>query len=286
MMAAALLFSTGGAAIKASAFSAVQVAGLRSGIAAVFLIAMIPGARRAGLLLSPRTLGIGVTYAATMILFVVANKMTTAASTIFLQSTAPLYLLLLGPWLLREPVRGRDLAFMALLGTGMALFFAGVDPPAPTAPRPVPGNIAAAFSGLTWALTIAGLRWIARDHHEDAGDGAAAVVVVGNVLAASVCVPLGFPYPTPGVLDSLIILFLGVFQIGLAYVFLTTGIRGVGALEASLFLLVEPAFSPIWAWLAHGETPGPLALAGGAIIVGGIALRSIGEAPGAGEVLR
>ena len=110
VLAAAALFSTGGAAIKAAGgMSGWQVASFRSGIAALALVALLPEARRGW---RPATWLVGVGYAATMILFVLSTKLTTAANAIFLQSTAPLYLILLGPWLLREPLRGRDLVFL------------------------------------------------------------------------------------------------------------------------------------------------------------------------------
>ena len=129
---AALLFSTGGTAIKLSLLSSWQIAGLRSGIAATVLAALIPAWRG----FDPRALLVGVAFAATMILFVTANTLTTAANAIFLQTTAPLYVLLLGPLLLREPLRRTDLPVMALLGAGAALFFVGVERPL-TPTRPV-----------------------------------------------------------------------------------------------------------------------------------------------------
>ncbi|MDQ3427088.1 MAG: EamA family transporter, partial [Gemmatimonadota bacterium] len=123
---AAILFSTGGAAFKAADFSGWQIAGFRSGVAAVALWLLSREARRAW---NARAVLIGVAYAACLTLFVLANRLTTAANTIYLQSTAPLYLALLAPWLLREPTRRQDLAFMAAVGLGLALFFVGVDPP-------------------------------------------------------------------------------------------------------------------------------------------------------------
>src|SRR2546425_10171933 len=108
ILAAAALFSTGGAAIKACSWSGWQVASFRSGIAALAVLVMLPAARR---LPSGRALAVGAAYATTMILFVRANKLTSAADAIFLQSTAPLYVLLLAPLLLRERARPRDLGF-------------------------------------------------------------------------------------------------------------------------------------------------------------------------------
>ena len=101
-------------------------------------------------------------YAATMILFVVANKLTTAANTIFLQSTAPLYVLLAGPVLLGERVTRADLALIGAVALGMVLFFVAGDAPQATAPDPVRGNVVAALSGVAWAGTVLGLRWVGR----------------------------------------------------------------------------------------------------------------------------
>src|SRR5213592_925362 len=86
--------------------------------------------------------------------------------------------------------------------------------------------------------------------------------------------PGALPLAAGRATDWLIVIYLGVFQLGLAYVFLSRAITRVPALEASLFLLVEPVLSPVWAWLAHGETPGPLAVIGGAVILTATALKA------------
>jgi drug/metabolite transporter (DMT)-like permease len=263
VLAAAALFSTGGPAIKATVLSSWQVAGFRSGIAALALAALMPSWRR---FWSPRPFAVGVAYAITMVLFVTSNKLTTAANAIFLQSTAPMYLLVLGPLVLGERVRASDLAFAATLAFGLALFFVGTEPPIATAPDPLLGNVVAALSGLAWALTIVGLRWLGRD---DAGTGRDCLgesVIAGNVLAFAFCVPFALP-AAPRPTDVAVVAYLGLFQIGLAYLFLARGVRGVGALEASLLLLLEPVLNPLGAWLVHGERPGPWALAGCVVIL-------------------
>jgi drug/metabolite transporter (DMT)-like permease len=264
ILGAALLFSTGGAAIKACSFSAWQVACLRSGIAAVALFLVLPEGRR---FLSPRTLAVGAAYGTTMLCFVGGNKLTTAANTIFLQSTAPLYLLVLGPWLLHEKIRRVDVVLMVSLGVGLAFFFVGIDPPFATAPDPFRGNLFGALAGASWALTILGLRWLGRSTGSVPGRSAAAAVIAGNLIAAAVALPLALPLTEGGPVDWTVIVYLGLFQIGLAYVFLTRGVRGVPALEVSLLLLLEPVLSVVWAWLVHGERPGSWSAAGCAIIL-------------------
>ncbi|BDG09845.1 DMT family transporter [Anaeromyxobacter paludicola] len=265
---AALLFSTGGAAIKATTLGAWQVASLRSAVAAAALVLFIPEARRG---FGRRSALVAVTYAATLTLFVTANKLTTSASAIFLQDTAPLYVLLLGPLLLRERVSRADLGFMVLVAAGMALFFFGADAPLRTAPDPLKGNVIAAVSGVTWALTILGLRWASADPE---GGGPLAATVLGNALAFAACLPAALPLGPVRAADVAAILFLGVVQIGLAYFLLGRGVHHVRALEASLLLLVEPALNPIWSWAVHGERPGLPTMVGGALVIGATALKS------------
>jgi drug/metabolite transporter, DME family len=257
LVSAAVLFSTGGAAIKWTTLTAWQVAGMRSLIAAIALLIFLPDARRHW---SRRNWLVGVVYAMTLVLFVTANKLTTAANAIFLQAAAPLYILLAAPWLLREHIRRDDMPFMAVVAAGMAAFFVGVDVPAASAPNPSAGNIA-----------VMGLRAVARAEPSATLN----TIVSGNIVAAAMCLPLGLPITGAVAFDWAALIWLGVFQIGLAYLCLSAGVRHVTALEASLLLLAEPVLNPVWAWLAHGERPGAWPLAGGALIVAATTVRAV-----------
>ena len=272
ILAAALLFSTGGAAVKLCSLNAWQVASLRSGIAAMALLIFLPQARRGW---SWRTWTVSIAYAATMILYVLANKLTTAANAIFLQSTAPLYILLLGPVLLSERVQRRQIPFMVVLAGGLCLFFIGSQPASATAPDPFHGNILGALAGMTWGLAIMGLRWLGRDRQDGAPESsAAAAVACGNVLACAAALPQALPIEHALILDWATVAYLGVIQIALAYAFLVRGVRRVGALEVSLLLLLEPILNPVWAWIVHGERPSTWALVGGGVIVGATAINT------------
>jgi len=273
VLGAALLFSTGGAVVKATTLTAWQVAGFRSGVAALAILLLVPAARRGW---TWHVLPVGVAYATTLVLFVAANKLTTAANAIFLQASAPLYMLALGPLLLREPVRRRDLAFMAPVLLGLVLFFVGSEGAVHTAPNPRLGNIFAGMSGITYALTLVGLRWMSS---RAGGQGSGLpTVVAGNLIAFFACLPAALPVVNAGTGDWLAVSYLGVFQIGLAYLLLTSGVRHVTALEVSVLLLLEPALSPVWTWLVHGETPGPWSIAGGILILGATLLRTVADA--------
>jgi DME family drug/metabolite transporter len=263
LMAAAVLFSTGGAAIKAISLTPWQIASFRSGIAALSLALLIPdGRRRWRWALLP----VGAAYAATLVLFVIATKLTTSANAIFLQSTAPLYLLLIGPLLLKEPLSRSDLLFLLPVAAGMWLCFASTGPAVASAPDPRMGNLVGAVSGLTWALTVAGLRWLGR-RAGASGNPATATVVIGNMLACAATLPMALPAPHAGLRNLGVLLYLGMFQIGLAYLLVTRAIRHVPAFEATTVLLLEPALNPVWVWLVQGERPGPGSLEGGALIL-------------------
>lgn len=204
---------------------------------------------------------VAVAYSATMILFVAGNKLTTAANTIFLQSTAPLYLLLIGPLLLHEPIRRPDVVVMIALACGLALLLAGSQATAVTAPDPARGNLLALLSGVTMAFGLAGLRWLSR------ADAVPPALVAANVIAFLFCLPMALPVTSSRPTDWLVILGLGCVQVGLGYRLLAAGVRHVPALEVSLLMLLEPVLNPIWAWVVHGESPGTLSLAGGAVVL-------------------
>ncbi|AUX24252.1 membrane protein [Sorangium cellulosum] len=260
ILTAALLWSTGGAGIKLISLNAWQVTCGRSLIAALVLGLALPGARR---LPTWRTLGAAAASAATMVLFVQSTKLTTAANAIFLQSTAPLYVLLLSPWLLRErPSRGEKLAVPVFVA-GMGLFFLDQ-----LSAGQLLGNALALVSGVMFALALVGLR-AAQDENP-------VVLLWGNLLAGLGTLPLALGGAArPGALDVGLLVFLGAVQLGLPYAIFGRGVRHTPALEASLLVLVEPVLNPVWALLLVGERPGVWSMVGGAVILGATAWRTV-----------
>jgi drug/metabolite transporter (DMT)-like permease len=261
LVASAVLFSTGGAAIKGTQLNAAQVACFRSLVAAAAILLLIPESRRWKRAYVP----VAICHALTLALFVTSTKLTTAANAIFLQNTAPLFVLLLGPVLLKEHIRRTDILFILALAVGMALFFLAAEPVRVSAPRPVLGNVLAALSAVTWAGTIMGLRAIGRSAPGGGWEGMS-VIVMGNLLAAGGAMAFALPVLRFTPQDAAAVLWLGIFQIGLSYVCLTRGVRSVPALETTSILLLEPVLNPLWAWLLQDERPAGLAIAGGAVI--------------------
>jgi drug/metabolite transporter (DMT)-like permease len=271
ILCAALLFSTGGAAIKSCDFTSWQVAALRSGIACVALLLLVPDSRRRWNL---GVFTVAIAYAATLTLFVCANKLTTAANSIFLQSTAPFYVLIASPFLLKEPIRRIDVIVLLALAAGMSLFFVGSEDPSATAPDPALGNAIALCAGVTWAGTVLGLRALSR---HGTGGAAAAAAALGSLLSCLFCLPFAWPLPAGDPTDWLLVGYLGVFQVGAAYALIARAMPRLPAVEVSLILMAEPAFNPLWAWLVHGEAPAGLALVGGGIILGALLVRRMCE---------
>jgi DME family drug/metabolite transporter len=259
LLAAAVLWSTAGAAIKSCGLDAWQIAGGRSAVAAAFLLLAVPDARRRP---APQVLLVAACYSVTVVLFVVATKLTTAANAIFIQDTAPLWVLILSPWLLGErPTRGELLA-IPIFGAGLGLFFMDE-----LAPGQGLGNVVALVSGVAFALSIVGLR-ILRERGP-------AALAWGNVVAAAVTLPLWSRGPSPAPADLALVVYLGIFQLGLAYLCFSRGVSGTPAIEASLLILIEPVLNPIWTFLAAGERMGPWAVAGGAVVLVATAWRTV-----------
>jgi drug/metabolite transporter (DMT)-like permease len=258
--AAALLWSTGGLAIKLVPLGALGVVFWRSFVSGVFLLAVFRPSRERWRHAAPSTV---VVYALMILTFVSATKMTTAANAIFLQYTGPLYVLALAPFLLKEKFRRIDAVAVGVALFGMSLFFVGrLDPGA------LAGNLIAVVSGLFFGLTILLLR-------RDASGDAIPSVIAGNLAAAALALPFAWGHLALDTRGVALVLFLGIFQLGISYVLFVKGLRTVPAAEASLIGMLEPMFNPLWAFLGLGERPSAWALLGGAIVLLAVAGRTI-----------
>lgn len=276
VLLAGSLFATGGALIKSCDFPSLQRAGLRAAIAAVAVFVLLHEARRWP---SWRVLLLIPAYFGATCLFVVANTLTTAANAIFLQSTAPMWVALLSPVLLRERPRRSDLATLVCIVAGMALFFIAPATSAATAPEPRLGDLVALASGLSFALLLVGMRWLGRSAGGPGGNEACAAIAwgnVGTVPLAFALMPVVGQAPIAGApRDWLVIVTLGLFQVGLAYALLVRAMPLVPAVQASLLLMIEPALNPVIAFAVHGERPHVLALLGGVLIVSAVLAGSV-----------
>ena len=268
VVGAALLWSTGGFVIKATHLSAFELSFGRSLLGAVTIAIFT---RSEGFGINRISAITSVLYAALLILFVLATKLTTAANAIFLQYTAPVYVLLLEPLFYKEKFRGRDFVTVAACLVGMSLFFVGK-----LRPQDVSGNVLALASGVCFALFFLLLR------HSQARDvNRASSAIYGNLISVLICAPAFLGALRRGVSahDVACIAYLGIVQIGIAYVLFTLAMaRGVRSLDAGIIGYVEPVLNPVWVFLFIGERPAGWAILGGAIILGSVVIHTLREA--------
>jgi len=258
---AGLLWSTSGLFIKVLTLSAWQIAGYRS-LLAVLALAVFARIRQEplGIRFDANCIAAASAYTVVLVAFVVATKLTTAANAIFLQFTAPIYLLALEPKVLGTPFRRRDLlAVLACLG-GMSLFFLDHLEAGHLA-----GNLLGLLSGLALAIFSLLLKQRSLRHPGASPVGA---IALGNILVFLVCLPFLARQSLPTPPQGLALVFLGVVQLGLAYRLFAAGVRRVSATAAMITSMMEAVFNPLWVFLGTGERPAPLAVLGGLIILG------------------
>jgi DME family drug/metabolite transporter len=268
IVAAALLWSSGGIGIKAIADSPLKVTFYRSVFAAITLLILfrrrVIGKRWTS---TPALIVAIVSYGACLTAFVIATKWTTAANAIFLQYAGAIWVLLLSPIVVREPLRARDAIAIGVAIGGMALFFVGR-----FETRGMAGNAMALLSSVFFAALILSLR---REH------GAAPTAVTwGNVALSAAILPFVSHDLALTMKSFLVLLLLGIFQIGVPYALFVRGLQHVTATQASLTGMLEPVANPIWVFLFLGERPSVFALFGGAVVLAAIAWHTLtGGAP-------
>lgn len=281
----ALLWSTGGAAVKWLPQPPLAVSAGRSLLAAGLML-LVCGGRVA----PPRSPGfwVGVAcYAWVVTGFVLATRLTTAANAILLQFTSPLWVIVLGGWLLGERPRRSDWAALAIgafgivlcLWDGLASSLAerreGLLTPESA------GDLIALSTGFAFGLCFIAMRKANRAEPRAGGWDARVMIFWGN--AAAVAVGAGWLALSPpaegagallagGVAAALVMLWLGFAQLGGGYLLVQHGMRQVGAIQASLLTLIEPVLNPLWVLLVAGERPAAMTIAGGSLVIGGLAL--------------
>ena len=256
VVAAAVLWSTGGLFIKWTKLSSLELSFFRS-FFAILIVAFFT--RHEGFKLNATSVLGSLLYAAILILFVSATKQTTAANAIFLQYTAPAYILLLETIFYKEKFRQRDLITVLVCLSGMTLFFVGK-----LRPEDVSGNIMALASGVCFALYFLLLR-----HPKARLVNRASSAIYGNLLVLLITAPWGFSaLNNISRSDLVTAIYLGLFQLGLSYVFFTAAMaQGVRSLDAGIIGYIEPVLNPVWVFMFIGERPTQWALIGGAIII-------------------
>ncbi|MCX8056552.1 MAG: EamA family transporter [Ignavibacteria bacterium] len=257
---AALLWSTGGLFIKLITLDAYQLSFYRSIFSALTFVILF---RKKVFVFNLPVFINGLFYAGILILFVIATKLTTAANAIFLQYTAPIYVLILEPILLKTKLRPINVVSVIISFFGMTLFFVGE-----ISPTHFEGNLVALLSGICFAAFLIGIRKSDESYRVPA-------IFWGNIFIPILCFNAVYPEFNIDLKNFLMIAYLGIFQIGLAYAVFTYSIKRIEGIEAALIAMIEPVMNPIWVFLGYGEKPSPFAILGGLIILSTITIRTI-----------
>jgi DME family drug/metabolite transporter len=260
VLAAALLWSTGGILVKLVSLSPMQISFSRCFFASLVFLVLF---KKKLLLVNWFTFLNAFFYAALLTLYVYATKMTTAANAIFLQYTAPIYVLLLEPILTKTKYEKINIITISVCFIGMILFFTGK-----LSPGGLQGNILALLSGAAFAAFLLGMR--KNDHKYQYSS-----IFYGNVMVILLLLPSMFELRSISLPDFTMLAFLGIFQIGVAYAIFSYGLKRVFAVEASLISMIEPVLNPVWVLIWYGEVPSFFAIIGGMIILFAIASRTI-----------
>lgn len=262
MAATAFLWSIAGLFIKTIQWNPIAIAGVRSLIASIFILFYLKHPR---FHFSLPQMAAAVANAATMLLFVSANKTTTAANAILLQYLAPVFTVFAGALFLRERAHAEHYIALPLVLTGMALMFFDK-----LGYGQLLGNVLAILSAVTFSLYIIFMRM--------QKDGSPLEsILLSHWLTTGICalISLFLPTPTVTVLSLVAIAVLGIVQIGLSAILFSIAIKRISAVQANLIAVIEPVFNPVWVFLALGEVPGQYTLIGGGMVILVVTVTSI-----------
>lgn len=262
---AAILWSTGGLLIKWVPWHPIAIAGIRSGIAGTMHIIYWKVVYKSFPPIPSRKKLFGaLNYVLLVMLFIGANKLTTAANAIVLQFTAPVWVMIFAAIFLKEGIKKLDVMTVLVVLGGMSLFFMG-----DLEAGGMLGNILAIFSGVSLAVMVVSLKGVQTGSPLE-------IVLWGNILTFFIAIPFygGVTFSQTSLTG---ILLLGVFQLGASYILFARGIQKVTALEGILIPVLEPLLNPVWVFIFMGEKPTHFALIGGVIVMGAVIGKSVLE---------
>ncbi|MBC8323144.1 MAG: EamA family transporter [Candidatus Marinimicrobia bacterium] len=255
-----LLWSLAGVLIKSIPWPPLAIAGLRSGLAALTMLVYL---KRPVFTWSKYQIGAAVAYAATVTLFVIANKLTTAGNAILLQYTAPVYVALMSYSFLGERSTKVDWLAIIFMLTGLVLFFLD-----DLTTAGYLGNVCAIAAGVAFAVFTVLLR-----KQKNASPGES--ILLGNILTLIIGLPAIMTSVTWEIQPWIFTFILGIFQLGIPYILFTIAIKHVTALDAIIYPTIEPIINPVLVYVFIGESLGHWAVWGGALVLGGVIFRGI-----------
>ena len=256
VLMAALLFSIGGLCIKLVPWSPLAINGARN-LISVILIGIYLKAIHHKIVINPAVLFGAVCMTGTTTFYTIANKLTTAANTIVLQFTAPVFVIFLMWLFFKERPKRMDIAASVAVFVGIICFF--IDG---LSSGNMLGNVLAVLSGVSYA----GVFMMNSFEKSDSLSS----IFLGQALSAVTCVWFVFGETNFGVTAIGGIVALGVFQLALAYIFMSKGLDEVPAVTASLTTAIEPILNPLWVALFYHEMITPLAFVGAVIVIAAV----------------
>ena len=262
MVATAFLWSIAGLFIKVIDWNPFAIAGARSLISSLVVLAW---------LLRPRfhwslpQVGAALAQATTMLLFVSANKTTSAANAILLQYVGPVFTAIIGAWILKERTHWEHWIAFLFVGAGMVLLFMDK-----LGGGRLLGNALALLSGLVFSFYYIFMRM-----QKDSSPLES--ILLAHWLTAVIGIGVALFLPRPVFTWQAVgaVAMLGLFQVGVAAILFTAAIKRIPAVFANLIAVIEPVFNPLWVFLALGEAPGFHAIVGGAIIIVAVTAASV-----------
>jgi drug/metabolite transporter (DMT)-like permease len=295
---ASLCWSSAGLLIKIINLPPVQIALYRSFVAGIFLTGYVLYRKKRfnipfQFTITRWSIITALCYVFTVSLFVIANKLTTSANAVFLQFTAPVYIILISYFILKEKIYPVEVATIFICLGGMMLLF--IDEEKSTA---LAGNIFGILSGVAFAFLQISIKKSessvsAQPAAENdlraifnlAFGNATTVVVLGVALAVVYSSSAGsgasplFSIFGDGLSitsnDVLGLVFLGIFQLGLGYLFFAKGAKYISNVEIAIYTLLEPILNPCWTFLGTGEIPGFWAIIGGCLVLSAIVVNTV-----------
>lgn len=264
VLLSALCFSIGGLFLKMVPWNPLSINGGRALISTLILTCFM-AATRHKLVINRQVLLGALCLLGEMILYVYANKLTTAANAIILQFTAPIFIILFMWLFFHQKPRRLDILTCLVVFMGIILFF--VDG---LSGGGMLGNLLAVFSGAFYAVVF-----MLNAFPE--GDSLSSMV-----LAHGTCALIGIPFILQETDFSfspvMSIIILGIVQQGAAFLCLSKGLENTPPVAASLVSALEPILNPIWVALFYGEIPSLLALLGAAIVIGAVVFYNLRNA--------
>lgn len=263
MVICSVLWSTAGILIKFLPWNPMVIAGLRSLVAAgVYLLYM--RREKTKFLINRYSVLSGIALMCTFLLFVAANKFTTAANAIVLQYSAPIFILILSAIFYKQKFRPGDILTVIVTTAGISLFFLDK-----LSGGYLLGNLLAIAAGISFASMFV---LTGRADQDSRSSG----ILLGHVFTAVFGMPFLLFSPTPVTPSAVIVIVvMGVFQLGIPYILYGLAVRKCSPLACSLISAIEPLLNPVWVFLFYKEIPGLFALVGGAVVISAVAAWSV-----------